>query len=138
MKARHRGEAGRRAGKAASPSARSRVPGLVCGSCTACCRNEQIRLGPGDDPQRYDIEVRTDGTWIAARADGRPGCRYLGLRGCRIYAERPAACRAFDCRLYFLGKSPEALAARLEISPGSAATFAAAIERLDTLPPGLR
>jgi len=110
--------------------------GLVCGSCTACCRNEQIKLAPGDDPGRYDIEVRADGIWIAARADGRPGCRYLGRRGCSIYARRPAACRAFDCRAYFLGKSPAAIAARLQASPGTAQTFRAAIARLHTLEPG--
>jgi Fe-S-cluster containining protein len=120
-------------GPEARPGAKA-APGLACGSCTACCQNEQIRLAPEDDPGRYDVEVRADGVWIAARADGRPGCRYLGPKGCTIYAKRPAACRAFDCRLYFLGKSPAEIEARLRASPGTARTFAAAIARLHTLP----
>jgi Fe-S-cluster containining protein len=117
----------------AGPGAKA-LPGLACGSCTACCQNEQIKLAPEDDLGRYDVEVRADGVWIAARSDGRPGCRYLGPKGCTIYAKRPAACRAFDCRLYFLGKSPAEIEARLKDSPGTARTFAAAIARLHTLP----
>lgn len=114
------------------------VPGLKCGSCTACCQNEQIKLAPEDDLGRYDVEIRADGAWIARRDDGKPGCRYLGRHGCTIYGKRPKLCREFDCRLYFLGKSPDEIEARLRVSPGTAKTFAAAIERLHTLPTARR
>ena len=47
-----------------------------CGPCTLCCT--ALRVVELDKP-----------------AGER--CRHLGPRGCRIYDERPASCRAFEC-----------------------------------------
>jgi len=82
------------------------VKPLDCGGCRACCLREQIELRPelGDDPARYETEERDGRIFIAAKPGSR-ACRYLGPAGCTIYADRPAACRAFDCRVYYLQKT---------------------------------
>jgi Putative zinc- or iron-chelating domain len=113
-----------------------RLPPLRCKTCTACCEREQIPLTAEDDPSLYDVQyVAGIGLVIAPREDGSPACRYLGRRGCTIYAHRPKLCRDFDCRPYFLSKTPAEIEARLKASPSTARTFKAAIERLG---PGCR
>ena len=53
------------------------VPGRSCGSCTLCCK--LLRIDELDKPK---------GEWCEHCAVGK---------GCRIYDERPAACRGFFC-----------------------------------------
>jgi len=55
------------------------VRGRSCGTCTACCTAVPVTLPDEDKP----ANVR---------------CRHVGSRGCRIYGERPALCRAWSCR----------------------------------------
>jgi uncharacterized protein len=57
----------------------------TCGSCTLCCTLLSVQsLGKGmNEP-----------------------CRHQGPGGCRIYAERPYACRMFDC-LWLAGMGRE-------------------------------
>jgi Fe-S-cluster containining protein len=80
---------------------------VPCGECTACCRSGQF------------VVIEPDETATLARipdallvpAPGRPGHRVLGYDEhgrcpmliddrCSIYADRPRACRTYDCRVY--------------------------------------
>jgi Fe-S-cluster containining protein len=80
---------------------------LRCNGCTACCKGPgRVMLHPalGDDPGNYTVEVIPNvGVALMTKADG--SCFYLadGV-GCTIYPDRPALCRAFDCRVYVLSE----------------------------------
>lgn len=50
--------------------------GRACGPCTACCTVMAV---------------------TELRKPSRRACDHVGYEGCRIHAERPASCRAFDC-----------------------------------------
>lgn len=55
----------------------------------------------GDDPSKYDTIVHHGevvGVWIKVQDNG--DCIYRGVDGCNIWKDRPALCRAFDCRKY--------------------------------------
>jgi hypothetical protein len=58
----------------------------------------------GDDPLKYPARVYVEGAGfrLPQSADGR--CSYLKDNGCSIYNDRPALCRAFDCRVYAVSK----------------------------------
>ena len=104
------------------------LPKLRCKGCTACCQDGSVTLRAGDDPRLYKVKLSIHGTQIANKADG--SCIYVGPKGCTIHSKRPSECRAFDCRLWFIKKSPEEVSMRIEAVPSSAAIFKAAIERL--------
>lgn len=115
--------------------ARSSAGAVPCAGCTACCRGEIVVLDPaaGDDPARYDTIP------IALALDGKPGralrrtatgdCVYLGPAGCTIHGDAPAMCRAFDCRLFYLGR-----AGQRDDSAHTKRLMAAGLARLHTLP----
>jgi Fe-S-cluster containining protein len=104
------------------------LPKLRCNGCTACCKSGGVALMQGDNPGLYELEITPQGVKLASKPDG--SCTYLGPNGCTIHAKRPAMCRAFDCRKYFLSKSPAEIDARIAAHPQSASTFAAAVARL--------
>ncbi len=82
---------------------------VPCSSCHACCREQWVLLDPGagDIPELYDTVEVVDpksGAPVKALAHKPNGdCLYLGSDGCTIHDHAPAMCRAFDCRLYYLG-----------------------------------
>jgi hypothetical protein len=49
-----------------------------CGNCTLCCTLMRVEMEPEAKPPRTR-------------------CQHLGNRGCTIYADRPNACRGFEC-----------------------------------------
>ena len=53
------------------------TPDRSCGGCTACCKTHEIR----------ELE-KPEGRWCAHCEIGK---------GCRIYAEKPKGCAAFEC-----------------------------------------
>jgi hypothetical protein len=61
----------------------------ICGSCTMCCK----LLGIGGDEFRSEPFRKPAGEWCPHCAIGQ---------GCKVYAERPATCRSFQC-LYLQG-----------------------------------
>jgi hypothetical protein len=74
--------------------------------CVGCCRTPDMRamLEPHELERGFDTETMPDGARvIAKRPDGT--CTYLGDDGCMIYADRPAACRTFDCRAFSLARA---------------------------------
>ena len=85
--------------------AASEVP---CGPCTACCRSSQfILVADSDAAARSAIppELLFDAPGMPAGNhvmgyDSQGHCPMLNDTGCSIYASRPQACRAYDCRIF--------------------------------------
>lgn len=76
---------------------------LECGECRACCQgpDRELILGHVDQMLCKHIGLAFDVDWrgtarLAQHLNG--DCLYLGAKGCEVYADRPKACRAFDCR----------------------------------------
>ena len=81
---------------------------VPCGSCTACCRSRQFVLIEADEVatlRRIDAALlvpapgRRDGARVLGY-DRQGRCPMLGAGGCGIYADRPRACRSYDCRVF--------------------------------------
>lgn len=80
----------------------ARVP---CGDCRECCWHDHVEINPTydqpEDVAHLDTVQLEDGTTVLRQMpDGR--CVHLGDAGCTVYAHRPKACRAYDCRMYAL------------------------------------
>jgi uncharacterized protein len=79
---------------------------VPCGTCAACCESgylipihpdeTDVRAHVPDDRLRRSADPDDDTVYIAHGDDGR--CA-MHVGGCTIYAHRPRACRAFDCRV---------------------------------------
>jgi len=86
--------------------------GVPCGRCTACCRAAQfVHIGADEVETLAHIPEA-----LLFPAPGRPGelllgydqhgrCPMLedradGTAACGIYAQRPRACRGYDCRVF--------------------------------------
>jgi Fe-S-cluster containining protein len=75
----------------------------LCRACGLCCDGtlfDLVKLEPGDDArklQRLGLPVtRSRGKEAVARFP-QPCAALCGDRSCRVYADRPAQCRAFEC-----------------------------------------
>ena len=81
---------------------------VPCGDCTACCRSAQfVHVGPDEVRARAVIPAA-----LLFRAPGLPRghdlmgydeagrCPMLRDVGCAVYADRPRACRTYDCRVF--------------------------------------
>jgi len=81
---------------------------VPCGDCDACCRSSYfIALEPSDVPARARIPATllfdapglpTGHQVLGYDEEGR--CPMLEKAGCAIYADRPATCRTYDCRVF--------------------------------------
>jgi len=73
----------------------------LCPTCALCCNGvlfKDVRLQPGDDAARLaslGVPLRRRAAVIRFHQP----CSCLEGKLCRIYAERPARCRTFECRL---------------------------------------
>lgn len=110
---------------------------VPCAGCTACCRGEAVCLQPGEDASQYETEEIDHPlvgrvTVLKRKPDG--SCCYLSGEGCTIYDRRPALCRAFDCRRFFLQHSR--VDRRIGVKKGllSAEVLEAGRARLASLP----
>ena len=74
---------------------------VLCPACALCCNGvlfADVRLQPGDDPER----LARIGVQLKRRAGTtrfQQPCSCLAGKLCRIYSERPVRCRTFECRL---------------------------------------
>lgn len=81
---------------------------VPCGECRGCCTSAYfIPVGPDETATLERIPRR-----LLFRAPGRPKghfllgyderghCAMFRDNGCSIYADRPRACRAYDCRVF--------------------------------------
>ncbi len=71
----------------------------LCASCGACCNGTIFGLGrlvPGEaDALESRLTVQRGGSLFVL-----PCPSYRPESGCGVYAERPAACRAYRCKLH--------------------------------------
>ena len=79
----------------------SSFAGTLCPQCALCCNGvlfADVRLQKGDSADKLlALGVPLRVTEKGARF--RQPCACLEANRCRIYEDRPARCRAFDCRL---------------------------------------
>ena len=81
---------------------------VPCNGCRLCCEREALVLHPemGDKPWEYLCTTMVNpltGKLVFALAQKENGeCIYLGATGCENYPNRPAICREFDCRKFYL------------------------------------
>ena len=81
---------------------------VPCGTCTACCGASQfVHVNPDDHGAlaRIPPELLFPAPGLPAGHrvlgfDRRGRCPMLDESGCTIYEDRPAACRAYDCRVF--------------------------------------
>lgn len=96
------------------------VSNQLCLSCGLCCNGvvfRDVKLQPNDDPD----ELRSLGLAVLGSGGARPArflqpCKALEGCQCRIYADRPAYCRQFECGLFksvLRGRTEPAEALRL-------------------------
>lgn len=106
----------------------SRVP---CGDCRACCKQDRILLGKGDDLLRLKWHLE-DGVPVVDRKDDGQ-CIYLGKSGCSIHKNAPNICKRFDCRVLFLTTPKAQRRIRIEQNPTMRAVYEAGKTRAATL-----
>ena len=120
----------------ASPNT-STVP---CNGCTLCCQGHQvIILHPeyGDDPALHQtVEITHPLTgepalMVAQKANG--DCINLTEKGCRVYENRPAMCKEYDCRKQYMSLTKAMRREMVERGIASQSTFDAGKRRLDSL-----
>jgi Fe-S-cluster containining protein len=112
---------------------------VPCQGCTACCHGDLVFIHPecGDIASEYE-------TWPQVHPITRqPGlalkhkngsCIYLGETGCTIHPRRPAMCREFDCRRFYLGFKDRAERRRMvKAGAVSKEVIQAGLARLHTL-----
>jgi Fe-S-cluster containining protein len=72
---------------------------VPCGTCNACCRTARMEIDVLADEAAV-IEHTLDAAGnrkLAKNPDG--SCVYLVEGKCSVYANRPRACRTYDCRV---------------------------------------
>jgi Fe-S-cluster containining protein len=81
---------------------------VPCGGCRGCCTSSYfIPIGPDEKATRARIPKRLlfaapgrpKGHFLLAY-DERGHCAMFKDNACSIYADRPRACRAYDCRVF--------------------------------------
>lgn len=105
----------------------------LCLACGLCCDGSlfgHVRLGPGDDARRLrglGLPVtRTRGRDVVTRFP-QPCAALCADRACRLYADRPAQCRDFECGVF-----AAAQAGRMEF-PAALRLVRQARRRADTI-----
>ncbi|WP_438481168.1 YkgJ family cysteine cluster protein [Oleiharenicola lentus] len=78
----------------------------LCLACGLCCDGtlfDSVRLGAGDDAKKLKtlgLPVRVTRTAPAATFFRQPCVALCADRTCQVYADRPAQCRTFECRVF--------------------------------------
>lgn len=71
---------------------------VPCETCTACCREPQVQLLREEWERFPDAERGEAGERYLPRQEDGSCTRFVDGK-CSIYADRPYACRIFDCRV---------------------------------------
>jgi len=81
-----------------------REKSAVCLQCLECCRYVSFSLPLAGDLKIYEEFCRVRDLELVAVKKGvvyirvEKHCKYLTVAGCRIYDQRPMACRMYDGR----------------------------------------
>lgn len=103
---------------------------VPCGSCSACCKKDTIKLGPKDDLSLYKWHLENGVPVLDRKANGE--CIYH-KNGCSIHASRPDVCKRFDCRVLFLITPKDKRRIRVQQNPTMRNVYDAGKRRLSTL-----
>jgi len=68
---------------------------VPCNGCTACCKAAKLIPLLPEETQKFPHEVRDDVVALVMKKNGE--CIYLMPTGCHAHADKPIACRTFDC-----------------------------------------
>ena len=86
---------------AVTPHAAHPIGSPPCNGCTACCKRTLVFVFRDEplwnDPRLEQVEGLEDQRRVPMIGEDLH-CVFLGPRGCTVYSNRPAMCRAFDCR----------------------------------------
>ena len=94
----------------------------LCLACGLCCDGtlfDNVQLGAGEDAKKLKalgLPVAVTRGWATVTYFRQPCAALCADRSCRVYAERPGQCRAFECGVYKdaqAGRIEEASALRL-------------------------
>jgi len=105
---------------------------LICGTCTACCKRDLIRLQGEDDLSAFKWHLEKEGAdWVPTldRKDNGE-CIYLTDDGCSIHGSQPGICKRFDCRELFKSTTPKFRAFRIAQNPTMSDVYTAGEARL--------
>ena len=89
----------------------------LCLACGLCCDGtlfDNVRLGPGDDARQLKargLPVEVSRAKTPVTYFRQPCSALCADRTCRVYAERPAQCRSFECKVF-----KDAAAGRVEFT----------------------
>ena len=84
--------------------------GVPCDGCTACCRSGKLIPVEPDEADAL-AHIAADCLVLLKGGPGEPArrvlrhdesgrCSQLTPEGCSVYANRPRACRMYDCRIF--------------------------------------
>jgi len=78
----------------------------LCLACGLCCDGtlfDNVRLGPGDDAKKLQalgLPVKVSRGQTPVTFFRQPCTALCADRTCRVYADRPGQCRAFECGVF--------------------------------------
>lgn len=78
----------------------------LCLSCGLCCDGtlfDNVRLGPGDDAgklQALGLPVKVSRAQAPITFFRQPCAALCANRACRLYTDRPAQCRTYECGVF--------------------------------------
>jgi Fe-S-cluster containining protein len=78
----------------------------LCRACGLCCDGtlfHHVKLGAAEDPRAlrvHGLPVFVSRARTPVVRTPQPCAALCADRSCRIYAQRPAQCRAFECRVF--------------------------------------
>lgn len=104
---------------------------VPCGGCTACCKQDIVRLGPGDNLMAYRWHMEFGFPVLDRAPNG--DCVYLDANGCTIHGAAPEICKRMDCRVLYQLTPPERRAQREMENPQMIRIYAAAETRMESL-----
>jgi hypothetical protein len=118
--------------QATATRSRSKPASVPCTGCTACCKQDLIRLDPErDDMDAFAWHYEGGRPTLDRKQNGE--CVYLAPAGCGIHDRAPTVCRAFDCRVLEMTVPPRVQAIRIMQNPTMGAVYEAGRARRASL-----
>lgn len=108
---------------------RSQPASVPCGTCVACCRDDQIVVRD-DEAHKFAWHFEAGRKVLNRKDNGE--CIYLG-KGCAVHDDPPDICRRFDCRVLFLETPKAKRKRRIVENPNMRFVYAAGKARIHTL-----
>lgn len=97
---------------------------VPCNGCTACCKNDVVVLGKGDNLLAYRWHTEFGRPVLDRKDNG--DCVYLLDDGCSIHGKAPGICQRMDCRELYRMTPPERREQRMKENPQMIHIYSAA------------